>query len=125
MSFRPIFALAALALCACTSIDTHHRVAGWPELRVIEHYVDDGDMRRRCSKYVSFGMVPNACAEFDFAHGECHVWYSEEYPPLPGVIKHEWAHCQGYEHPTDNALAAALARYQRSLPVVPPAKPGT
>ena len=117
-SFRPIFALAALLLFACTAIDTQHKVAGWPQLAVVEHYVPDGDMRTRCSKYVGFGMTPEACAEFDFAHGKCHIWYSEEYPPLPGVIAHERLHCQGYEHPGDSALAQALARYRLKMVTV-------
>ena len=115
MSSRLAIALALIVLSACTTIDRRHPVAGWPELKVVEHYVDDGDMRRRCSRYVAFGMAPNACAEFDFARGECHVWYSEEYPPLPGVIRHERLHCQGYEHPGEDTLARALARYRAKV----------
>ena len=116
MSFRP--ALVFIALCGCTAIDTHHQVAGWPQLAVVEHRVPEADMRRRCSKYVGFGMVPEACAEFDFAHAQCHIWYSEEQPPAPGVIAHERLHCQGYEHRGEDALARALARYRTKLVTV-------
>lgn len=113
MSLRPTLAAALLAAAAgCSTIDEHNRVEGWPELRVIEHYVSDDAMRERCSKYVSFGMLPEACSEFNFVRGECHIWFSRDYPPALYVVRHEQLHCQGYDHPGDTTMRDILARYR-------------
>ena len=113
--FRSLLVLGAtLSVGACTTIDTGEPVEGWPQLRVVEHYVPDATMRQRCSKYVAFGMLPLACAEFNFASGECHVWYSANFPPSQSVMEHERLHCQGYEHPGDTTLRDVLARYRAS-----------
>jgi hypothetical protein len=104
----PLLVLSA----ACTTIDEQRRVPGWPELRVVEHYVPYEVMRKRCSKYVSFGMVPEACSEFDLARGDCHIWYSADYPPARFVIRHERLHCQGYDHTGSTAMEQLLQRYR-------------
>lgn len=96
----------------CTTIDQHEKVAGWPQLRLVEHYVPDAEMRSRCAKYVPFGFLPEACAEFYFDRGECHVWYSADYPPTQYVMRHERLHCAGYDHPGDTNLHDVLARYE-------------
>jgi len=87
-------------------------VAGWPALRIVEHHVPDAAMRDRCAKYVGFGMIPEACAEFHFDAGECHVWHSADFPPPKYVIEHEREHCLGYEHAGEDALREILARYR-------------
>lgn len=104
--------LLALAAAGCASIDEHEKVAGWPELRLVEHYVADEQMRQRCAKYMPFGFLPEACAEFYFDQGECHVWYSADWPPQPYVIAHERLHCQGYDHPGETTLRDVLVRYE-------------
>jgi len=96
----------------CSTIDQHERVAGWPSLKLVEHYVPDDEMRARCAKYMPFGFLPEACAEFYFAQGECHVWYSADYPPTQYVMQHERLHCAGYDHPGDTTLRDVLARYE-------------
>lgn len=96
----------------CSTIDSHEKVAGWPQLRLVEHYVADGVMRQRCAKYMPFGFLPEACAEFYFDRGECHVWYSSDWPPAQYVVRHERLHCQGYDHPGDTTLRDVLARYE-------------
>jgi hypothetical protein len=106
--FIPLLAV----LAACSTIDSHEKVAGWPELKLVEHYVPDDVMRGRCAKYVSFGFLPEACAEFYFDRGECHVWYNADYRPPQFVIAHERLHCQGYDHPGDTTLRDILTRYE-------------
>jgi hypothetical protein len=108
----PLFCLAPLLAGGCTMIDQHERVAGWPDLRLVEHYVPEKVMRERCAKYVPFGFLPEACAEFYFAQGECHVWYSADYPPTHYVMEHERLHCRGFDHPGDTNLRDVLARYE-------------
>ena len=126
MSLRPTLAAALLAAAAgCSTIDEHNRVEGWPELRVIEHYVSDDAMRERCSKYVSFGMLPEACSEFNFVRGECHIWYSADFRPQPYVMEHERRHCEGFDHPGGSSLREALARYNAGRRTAGPAVSGS
>ncbi len=110
---------AALALmgaiaAACTVI-TGDPVTGWPELQTVEHRVPHNEMRDRCSRYVGFGMMPEACTEFDFAAGRCDLWFSADFPPPAYVIEHERQHCRGYEHAGEHELSAILAQYLASL----------
>jgi hypothetical protein len=115
MPVRTILALlVAAGAYGCATIDETHRVAGWPELRVVEHYVSDDEMRSRCSKYVAFGFLPEACSEFYLAQGECHIWLSKDYPPAAFVVRHERLHCEGYDHPGETNLRDILARYQQA-----------
>ena len=122
----PFLPLLVLLVPGCTTIDEHHKVAGWPQLQVVEHYVPDDAMRSRCAKYVAFGMLPEACSEFDFNRGVCDVWYSKDYPPAGYVVRHERLHCQGYDHPGDTTLEDILSRYnQQQRASAKPAAPGT
>ena len=77
--------LLAAILCGCSTIG-HEKVAGWPELRIVEHHVPNNVMRDRCVKYVGFGMSPEACAEFNFAAGVCDIWFSADFPPPAYVV---------------------------------------
>ena len=116
MPLRTILGLlvAAGAACGCATIDETHRVEGWPQLTVIEHYVSDSEMRSRCSKYVAFGFLPEACSEFNLASRECHIWLSKDYPPAGFVVRHERLHCEGYDHPGETNLRDILARYNQA-----------
>jgi len=110
---------AALALmsaiaAACTVI-AGDPVVGWPELTVVEHYVPHNEMRERCSRYVGFGMMPEACAEFDFVAQRCDLWFSADFPPGAYVLEHERQHCRGYEHAGEHELSDILSRYLASL----------
>lgn len=106
--------LALLFLPGCAVIG-HQKVAGWPQLAMVEHYVPNKVMRDRCAKYVGFGMSPEACAEFDFARGRCDIWYSADFPPARYVVTHEREHCLGFEHEGETGMGEALARYKSSL----------
>src|SRR5574338_961313 len=89
--------LLAIILSACSVIG-HEKVAGWPQLTMVEHYVPNAEMRSRCVKYVGFGVSPEACAEFDFAAHRCDMWFSADFPPPKYIVEHERLHCQGYDH---------------------------
>ncbi len=121
---------AALALmsaiaAACTVI-AGDPVIGWPELQTVEHYVPHHEMRERCSRYVGFGMLPEACAEFDFAAGRCDLWFSADFPPAAYVVEHERQHCRGYEHAGEHDLREILTRYLAALqPETPSASQGS
>jgi len=88
------------------------RVEGWPSLQVVEHSVRHDEMRDRCSKYVGFGLSPEACAEFDFAARRCDIWYSADFPPQAFIIEHERQHCLGYEHAGEHQLRTYLREYR-------------
>lgn len=105
--------LLALALSACTLVG-HRKVAGWPEMQIVEHYVPNAEMRERCAKYVGFGMSPAACAEFSLAENRCDVWYSADFPPTRSIVEHERLHCQGYDHIGGTTLQGLLNRYRAS-----------
>lgn len=105
-----IIPLAAVA--GCTLIG-HEKVPDWPNLKVREHYVAHHIMRDKCSKYVGFGMSPEACAEFNLNAGTCDIWYSSDFPPGPSVIDHERMHCRGYDHIGGGVLTRLLAQWRR------------
>ncbi|HUF81352.1 MAG TPA: hypothetical protein VMN03_09475 [Burkholderiales bacterium] len=106
--------LAGLAP-ACTVID-HQRVAGWPQLEVIETYVPHAQMLERCVRYTAFGMSPAACAEFNLGAGKCTIWYSADFPPSKLIVEHERLHCRGYDHIGESTMAQLLRRHQARPP---------
>ena len=111
-----IAALAAALLIGCSVIG-ESRVAGWPRLEIVEHHVPHREMRDRCARYVAAAMSPEACAEYDFAGGRCHIWYSADFPPPRYVVFHERRHCLGYEHAGESEMSRLLARYRAQAPV--------
>jgi hypothetical protein len=107
---RKALVLLAALLPACAMIG-HEPVQGWPKLEVVEHFVPEREMQERCQRYVGFGMVPLACAEFNLATRTCHIWYSAE-SPTPGFIrKHERLHCAGYDHIGSTSMQRFLDQY--------------
>ena|SRR5260221_2320045 len=107
--------LAALALAmaaaACTTTGPQ-RVQGWPELTIVEHYVPQQEMYRRCATYAGPGMSPLACAEFDFGESRCDIWLSADSWLRYFVVEHERRHCQGYEHAGQRVMEERLTRYR-------------
>jgi hypothetical protein len=92
---------------------SHEKVAGWPVLRVYEHYVPHAMMEARCARYVArYGARALACAEFNLSEGRCDIWYSRELGRRPDLVLHEWLHCAGYDHPGENAMAKTLAAWK-------------
>lgn len=111
MPHLPLTAFPLLLLAACSTIDEHRRVDGWPELQVIEHRVSYEEMRSRCDRYVAFGMIPLACAEFSFHRGICTVWLDRDYAP-DHIVEHERLHCLGHEHVGSEDMAAMLKQWR-------------
>jgi hypothetical protein len=111
-------AVLAIALgaagCAATGPQmSREKVAGWPQLRVFEHYVPHVEMQARCARYVArYGARALACAEFTFSEGRCDIWYSRELGLQPELIRHERLHCAGYDHAGDDAMAKMLAAWK-------------
>lgn len=94
----------------------HERVDGWPALEIVEHRVPHAEMRDRCSRYVAFGMQPEACAEFDLVQRKCHVWLSADLPPQRFIVEHERLHCAGYDHVGSTAMQQYLRYYLATNP---------
>jgi hypothetical protein len=107
-ALRAGVALVAVLGAGCSVIG-HEKVEGWPQLQIVEHYVPHAEMRERCARYVGFGAMPIACAEFDFSSARCHIWYSA---PQPAVMGHERLHCLGYDHAGDDAMRRMLQRHR-------------
>lgn len=66
-------------------------------MRVFEHHVTTAQLRDRCARYVPWWAQAQACAEWNFATMECHIWFSSESPPSRCVLQHERDHCRGYK----------------------------
>jgi hypothetical protein len=121
---RNLLALAA-ALAAGCSIMGHHKVEGWPQLEIVEHYVPHAEMRDRCKPYVGWGMEPAACAEFDLARGKCHIWFSADFPPQKFIVDHERLHCAGFDHIGSSNMQRFLAQHLASQGAAGAAAGGT
>lgn len=106
--------LLCVFTASCSVMMGHERVAGWPQLEVVEHYVPHSVMRDRCARYVAFGSSPEACAEFDLANRKCHIWFSADFPPQPFIVEHERLHCAGYDHQGSTNMAAYLKYWHAS-----------
>lgn len=103
-------AFLALVLSACTIV-AHEKVVGWPRMEIVEHYVPTQEMRERCAPYVAFGMLPEACAEFNFATNRCDLWFSADFPPPASIVEHERLHCTGHDHIGQRTMAEMLRRH--------------
>lgn len=107
---RLLILLLAATGAACTVVG-HEKVEGWPDLMIVEHRVSAGAVYDRCRKYVAFGMLPMACAEFNLATRRCDIWLMEGFAPR-SVVEHERLHCQGHDHVGETAMRDFLTRYR-------------
>ena len=85
-------------LMGCTTIGHAPPPAGWPQLKIIEHYVTARQMADVCGKYSAWYMTTLACAEIDLDKNTCELWFSEEFAPA-WITEHERLHCEGRDHP--------------------------
>lgn len=74
------------------------RIDGWPVLTITRHDVPNAQMRDVCGKGLVFSG-PVACSVIDLPALTCNMYFSKDFPPTPGTVEHERAHCAGYEHP--------------------------
>lgn len=102
--------LAIFLIAGCTTIDSHSRIDGWPELKTTAHYLPHKEMREICTQYAPPLMSPEACTVVDLCKLTCDMFYSRDFPPPQYIIEHEELHCQGYEHPGDTTLRDLLQR---------------
>jgi hypothetical protein len=112
MKKRQPSVVALAFLTGCASVMGEY-TPGWPTLAIREHYVSQAELYDRCQRYVAFGHLAYACAEFSFADGICNVWYSRDFPPTQAMRKEERDHCDGREHAMDTAMAEILGRASR------------
>ena len=110
MRIRSLLALG-LSLSGCAAINQHEPVAGWPELKVVEHHVSTQQMRERCMRFVGPLSSPEGCTLFDLDQSEAHIFISKDFPN-PLVLEHERLHAAGYDHLGSNHMQRVLARWQ-------------
>ena len=89
--------LVVFALCGCTVMNTHERVPGWPELKVVEHHVAHAEVRNRCQRYTPPLSLPLGCTIFNLNVSEAHIYVSKDFP-AQWVLEHERLHAAGYDH---------------------------
>jgi hypothetical protein len=106
-------AAVLLGLSGCAVMDQHHRVADWPELKVVEHHVSNQEMRDRCSPYVGNGMSPMGCTLFFLDQREAHIYVSKDFPSQP-TLEHERLHAAGYDHVGSGSMQAILKNWKAS-----------
>ena len=90
---------------------------------IVEHHVSAGEMYERCRKYVAFGMLPMACAEYNLATRRCDIWLIEGFAPR-SVVEHERLHCQGHDHVGETAMRDFLTRYRAATVAASPVAGG-
>jgi hypothetical protein len=108
--FRSVVLSAALTGCA--SIDTHQRVPGWPELKIVEHHVATEEVLERCQPFARFS-VPEGCTLFHFHRSEAHIYVRKDFPAA-WVLNHERLHAAGYDHRGSTAMQRMLEAWKAS-----------
>jgi hypothetical protein len=102
---------AGALLSGCAVIDSHKRVEGWPELKVVEHHVSTEEMRERCIKYVGPLTSPEGCTLFYLDRGEAHIYVSKDFPSA-FVLEHERLHAAGYDHIGSDGMQQMVERWR-------------
>lgn len=99
--------LMALLISGCAhfdSIDYNTKPPkDWPDLTIRVHTVTKEQILQACNKVVPF---PQACASINFYFKTCDV-YVPEGAARDFFIRHELAHCNGYDHVGETALRDA------------------
>ena len=107
---RTVFlAVLGIALSACSTIDYHRRVEGWPPMRVAVHVLPGEEISKECGLGLSLVM---ACARYNLTVRTCDV-----YVPRDGnqaLLEHELLHCVGYSHPGDPSMQNAVDQWKLS-----------
>jgi hypothetical protein len=100
-----------ISLSGCAVINQHQRVAGWPDLKVVEHHVSHEEMRARCTRFVAPYMSPEGCTLFYLDQAEAHIYVSKDFPSRH-VLEHERLHAAGYDHIGSDNMKRVLARWK-------------
>jgi hypothetical protein len=118
-----MFCSLLFAAAGCTTIDSHVRVADWPELEIVEHRVPYKEMHARCKKYTGFLMTPLGCTEFDFVARQAHIYVTPGLA-METVLEHERLHAAGYDHPGSDNMERIWHGWQASHPAAAPSTAG-
>ena len=116
-SFAAVPLLAMLGLAACTAINYADKPpADFPKLAVYEHPLKFGDFWSKCYPQVSLafkliGSLPSACMVGNFATRRCDIYYPVDARD-DEVMRHEYAHCRGYDHYGSSDIAHAWTTYK-------------
>jgi hypothetical protein len=101
----------SVSLSGCAVINQHERVAGWPDLKVVEHHVSNEEMRDRCMRFMAPYMSPEGCTVFYLDQAEAHIFVSKDFPSQH-VLEHERLHAAGYDHIGSDNMRRILARWK-------------
>ena len=111
LAVRSLASFLAAVLCGCSTMDTHTRVEGWPQLKVVEHELTYAQMYRACRPYTGLLSTPLACTVFYLDAGEAHIYVAKGLKFGP-VIEHERLHAAGYDHVGSRNMRDILARWK-------------
>jgi hypothetical protein len=105
-----------LALGGCvTPVDQHVRVADWPALKVVEHRVEEKELRDQCSAFVGPLSSPVGCTVFLFDKGQAHIFVSKDFPS-DWALEHERLHAAGHDHVGSTALQSMWQAWNERNP---------
>ncbi len=107
-------AVLGASLTGCATIDTHQRVPGWPELKVVEHHVTGEEVVERCQQNAPRFTVPEACTLFYLPHGEAHIYVRKD-SAYRWVLNHERLHAAGYDHVGSTAMQRMLETWKANI----------
>lgn len=107
--FNPlVFLLVYLPMQALGGLDySTPPPADWPTLAVSRHY---GKVSEHCAQ---LGIGTLACAVVDFDNNTCDIYWPSS--PPEWMIRHEEAHCKGYDHYGDSIMRDAWAQHRQKL----------
>jgi hypothetical protein len=123
----------------CTTMAYVPAPVDFPTLKVVEHALPHVEFKDKCAPAIraghhvatgaaallmgatlpfaaialAVGPTLEACAEMHFKAGECHVYYSADFPPGDMILKHEReGRCKGHDNPGDTVIRDAWGAYK-------------
>ena len=111
LAARVVCSLLLAAAAGCTTIDSHVRVEGWPELKVVEHELAYREMHKQCRPYTGPLLSPLGCVVFYLDAREAHIYVARSLK-FRAVLEHERLHAAGYDHPGSTQMKDILAKWQ-------------
>lgn len=101
--------------CATKLVDIDYSTkppADWPSLEERITYADVETVQRWCNMPASIRGRAFNCAVISFRHGLCMIYLSSNDPE---ALRHERAHCAGYNHVGEGGKAhRELERFKKS-----------
>ena len=95
--------MSCLALSACAGIDySKAPPVGWPELDIVVIPQNLKEVQVTCGNDFWPEVQINACVRVNFEDKICRIFTSNKNNIT--LMKHEEAHCLGYDHPGDSLM---------------------